>query len=49
MFEKLSSMEHNHYELWKKYGRTFYPFGEIPPYVVYLDNLDNIPIKKLSP
>jgi hypothetical protein len=32
-------------ELWKKYARTFYPFGEIPPYVVYLDNLDNIPIK----
>jgi len=26
-------------ELWKSYGRTFYPSGDIPPYVLYLANL----------
>jgi len=25
--------------LWKSYGSTFYPRGEIPPYMVYLANL----------
>ena len=25
--------------LWKTYGSTFYPRGEIPPYMVYLTNL----------
>jgi len=25
--------------LWKTYGSTFYPRGEIPPHMVYLANL----------
>jgi hypothetical protein len=26
-------------QLWKDYGKTFYPAGDIPPYLVYLVNL----------
>jgi predicted membrane-bound spermidine synthase len=27
-------------DLWQRYGHTFYPAGDIPPYVVYLANLN---------
>ncbi|HKW38643.1 MAG TPA: fused MFS/spermidine synthase, partial [Burkholderiales bacterium] len=27
-------------DLWQRYGRTFYPAGDIPPYVVYLADLN---------